>query len=368
MKRRLLFAMASIGLGTVPAAQADSNWLSITAMGWQQTPGWFVAPGIEGGIQQLPRWNSTVSVHTAVALGAPRSAFFEHASDLRGVAPGLSIGYVFHDSMLPPWLGRRVRVGLTGTWQSFTESAHSDANTPAPASGVQYLGVDGRNITLAAIAGVVPIAETLRISRDGFDLNLRIASDFPLQPGWTLTPSVAVFGGRVRDTYNYRHSLNAGAVTFDIDERLRTTSFGGEVSAGLVWQARSFLAFNVTARGGVVWMRSRLEAADCIGAGAFSCIPEPGVFLFPSAGSATDSRSRVGFRGGASLGTSLDMGLGILNFGGFFTYDSAIPGVSNPSAAGLPAPLARFGPARIRFADGFRYGGFGMLRIPLIWM
>jgi len=365
MNRRIVYAMAGLAIGAAPAAQADSNWLGITAMGWQQTPGWFVAPGIEGGIQRLPRWNSSVSTHSPVVLGAPQIGLFNHTPDLAGVEAGLTIGYVFRDGALPAWLGTRVRVGLTGTWQSFSDTASSDAVGPASAL-IQYIGVDGRNIGNTAFPAGSALTETLRINRQGFDLNLRMASDFPLRPGWTLTPSIAAFGGRVHDTYNYRHNLLTGPVTFDIDERVRTTSIGGDVSAGLTWQATSALALNFTARGGVVWMRSRLEGTDCFGFLTVSCVPAI-AFVGSSTGTVSDSRSRVGFRGGASLGAALDMRFGILTLGGSFTYDSAIPGVSNPNLALVSTtPGLVAGPARIRFADGFRYAGFATLRIPLL--
>jgi hypothetical protein len=46
-------------------------------------------------------------------------------------------------------------------------------------------------------------------------------------------------------------------------------------------------------------------------------------------------------------------------------YDSHIPGIANPqntNFATLGQPLA---PAQIRFDDGFAYGGFPTLRVPL---
>jgi hypothetical protein len=54
----------------------------------------------------------------------------------------------------------------------------------------------------------------------------------------------------------------------------------------------------------------------------------------------------------------------LISLGGIMRYDSHIPGVENPQNAGAftGAVLA---PARIRFADGFAYGGFLTLRVPL---
>jgi hypothetical protein len=280
---------------------------------------------------------------------------------------GLTVGYVFRDGTLPPWLGSRVRVGLTGSWQSYSDNGSESAVT-AFVRPVLYIGVDGRVISLLGTGG--PLAtETLNVNRKGFDLNLRMASDFAIAPGWTLTPSIAVFGGRVRDTYNYQHN-NASGFTFNIDERLCTTSFGGDVSAGLTWQATSYLALNATARGGAAWVRSHLDATDCFAFGFVGLSCAPAFTVGPGASTATvsDSKSRVGFRGGFSLGGALGMRFGILSVGGFFTYDTAVPGIANPTAAKSTFLAGNLGPARIRFDDAFSYGGFLNLRIPLIWM
>jgi hypothetical protein len=282
-----------------------------------------------------------------------------------GTDAGLTIGYVFNDGALPLWLGARVRIGLTGTLQNYADT--TSTGFASGATAVQYLGIDGRIIG-GQTTGGANISETLRVHREGFGLNLRVASDFPLQPDIIFTPSVAVFGGRVRDTYEYQHTLAVTSLTYDANERLRTWSAGGEVAGGLTWQATSFLALNVTARGGVVWMRSRLDGTDCISFTGNQCSTPTIIGFALNTGSVTDSRSRLGFRGGLSLGAALDMRFGILSVGGHFTYDSAVPGVANPGLANLNLGAANVGPARIRFDDGFRYGGYLNLRIPLIWM
>ena len=53
-------ALVALGLAASPAI-ADGGWLGVSALGWQQTPGFFVAPGVEGGFQRLPRWTSPLS-------------------------------------------------------------------------------------------------------------------------------------------------------------------------------------------------------------------------------------------------------------------------------------------------------------------
>ena len=367
MKMRVMCVAAALGLGTcISTAEADSNWLGITAMGWQQSPGWFVAPGIEGGFQRLPRWTSPLSLHFPAAFGTPQIHVFSRTPAVAGADAGLTVGYVLSDGALPPWLGSRVRIAVTGTWQAYRERAESSFSPPG-LSVVQYIGVDGRVMGGETTFGAT-ITEILRTHREGFDFNLRAASDFPLRSDLILTPSIAVFGGRTSDSYEYSHLLGAPFnFRFFFDERVRTTSVGGDLAFGLTWQATSYLALNATARGGVVWMHSRLQGADCFTNFGTPCVPAFPVGASVSTGTVTDSASRLGFRGGMSLGAALDMRFGILSVGGSFTYDSAIPGILNPGVAKL-TPFGNVGGARIRFGDNFRYGGFLNLRVPLLFL
>jgi hypothetical protein len=369
MKRRLFCAVATLGLGVTSPVLADSNWIGLNSLAGAQTPGWFVTPGAEIGVQKLPRFNSTNSVHFPVILGAPAISVFTPEPSLFGGEYGGTIGYAFRDGAMPAWMGQRVRIGVTGTFISFSDKTSTSNNLGPSGAGVTDL--QGRTIFAFGSAGF-DLNESLRVTRQGFDLNLRIASDFVLAPGWTLTPSAAIFGGRTVDTYNFDSSfVNGGATIFtnQFDEKVRTWSLGGDFSAGLTWQATSALSINVTGRGGLVWQRSHLDGAGCAVISVVNCsfaVFAPGVV---SNSSISDSRSRIGFRGGAVVNASLDMRFGILTVGGFFVYDSAVPGVQNPSQANLQPITTNIGQtARVRFDDAFRYGGVVTMRIPLIWM
>jgi hypothetical protein len=370
MKRRLFCAVAAFGLGASSPVLADSNWIGVNSLAGAQTPGWFVTPGAEIGVQKLPRFNSTNSVHFPIAFGAPPISVFTPEPSLFGGEYGGTIGYVFRDGAMPPWMGQRVRIGVTGTYMSFSDKASTSGTLGPSAAGV--LDLQGRAV-LAFNSTGAGLNESLRVTRQGFDLNLRIASDFALAPGWTLTPSAAVFGGRTVDSYNFDSlfTLGGGApLAFNqFDEKLRTWSLGGDFSAGLTWQPTSALSINVTGRGGLVWQRSHLDGTGCAVFVGLSCSLAPFFANALSNSSVSDSRSRIGFRGGAAVNASLDMRFGILTVGGFFVYDSAVPGVQNPSQATLLVPGTSTGQAaRVRFDDAFRYGGIVTMRIPLIWM
>lgn len=283
--------MAVLGLGVNSPVSADSNWIGVNSLAGAQTPGWFVTPGAEIGVQKLPRFNSTNSLHFPIAFGAPVTSVFTTEPSLFGGEYGGTVGYAFRDGTMPAWMGQRVRIGLTGTFISFSDKTSASGILGPSALGVTDL--QGRAVFAVGTTGF-GLNESLRVTRQGFDLNLRIASDFALAPGWTLTPSAAVFGGRTIDTYNFDSSLTiAGApVMFNqFDERLRTWSFGGDFSAGMTWQATSALSINITGRGGVVWQRSHLDGTGCAVAAGLSCSSAPFIPVpYPIRPSATAAR------------------------------------------------------------------------------
>ena len=330
----------------------------------------FAALGSSGGIQQLPRFNSNVSFFDAagqVSLGtaAPFSA------DLGGVQPGGEIGFVFRDGTFPAWAGRRVRAAVYGS--IFHGEAETSRRTRTPdgvSPFIEWRGVSG---AFVGFRGILPagteIGESLKVERDAFQIGLKLESDIALGRDTTLTPAIAVFGGRSSDSYVYTTGLFFPGVSEQnpsaVNERLRTTEIGGHLGARLAWQFRPGWALLVGGTAGPVWQHSRMTAQDCLVLVIFPTgVPcGPGNFNFLTT-SASDSRSTVGFRGTASLGIAADLRYAVISLGGFMRYDSQIPGIRNPQQAG-GFSTAALGPARIRFDDGFAYGGFVTLRVKL---
>lgn len=121
---------------------------------------------------------------------------------------------------------------------------------------------------------------------------------------------------------------------------------------------------NVAGTAGIVWQRTRLNGQDCFNnivtlpAGT-PCGPSNPGFL---GSTVSDNRSATGFRGSAQLGLSADLRIAVLSIGGFFRYDSHVPGVENPNSQ---TAANNTSPARVRFDDGIAYGGYVTVRVPL---
>lgn len=329
-----------------------------------------------GGVQQLPRFNAGTSIFDGGtnAFVAP----FPLDADVHGVQPGGEFGYVFRDGTFPGWMGSRVRAAVYGSAAFFERSQDRVTNIPVSGFG-NYHDVNGQVVTnfFYNTPGTPTFNETLTVHREGFQAGLKMESDIALGPNLALTPAIAVFGGQTTDRYTHTGIIDTdnpavlfGFIQTQVDQRMRTREFGGHLGGRLTWQFQPGWALHFGGTAGPVWMRSRLSATDCFVPFALSltapCGPGNVGLGTHATTSASDSRSKLGFRGTASLGLSADMRYAILSIGGFMRYDSHIPGIANPqitSTSQFGQPVA---PAQIRFDDGFAYGGFLTLRVPLL--
>jgi hypothetical protein len=205
----------------------------------------------------------------------------------------------------------------------------------------------------------------LKVQREAYQIGVKFESDMALGPNLSLTPAVAVFGGQTYDHYSVASAINPGTgpfAPFGVTERLRTTEIGGYFGARLTWQFMPGFAAHFGGTAGPVWMRTRFAGENCFNTGGVTltvpCGPSNPSFLTSSA---SDSDSAVGFRGTASLGIVGDLRIVVVSVGGFVRYDTHIPGVTNPQQTGGTVAA----PASVRFDDGFAYGGFLTLRLPL---
>jgi hypothetical protein len=330
-----------------------------------------VGLSIRGGVQQLPRFNSTKS--NFATLGG--SLFHDGRFDpnVQFVQPGGSIGYIFRDDTWPAWLGRRVRASLYGSYVYGTWSRHVQTETPAVGGGV-IAGIGGITFVSGPNGAGVPfrLDESLRIVREGFDVGLKLESEVPLAPDLSLSPGIALFGGHTFESFDFHHSYTAIGVTApgSVSERLRTIHLGFSLGATLNWQVRPGFAFYAVGHAGPIWQRSRLTGEDCLNNGNFPIGSLCSAANLPfQSSSVSDTRSAVGFRGGATLGVAMDFRYAIVNVGSFMRYDSHIPGVRNPQLTSQTFVgvnvVGGNEPARVTFRGGFAYGGFAVIRVPI---
>ena len=357
------FVLAAAFAGTAAADQPNAGfWLYDRAATTPLQAGQLYA-GVtfSAGVQHLPRFNGSVSLFDAINLASFGANSFSPA--VVGVQPGGELGFVFRDGTFPVFLGSRVRAAVFG---SYSDAEHELSNARARQGGVPFVlynRIDGTFVGTLGLPAGSSLSETLRVQRESFQIGLKLESDIALAPNLSLTPAVAVFGGRTNDSYVHTSVISNFVAGFDavptsINERLRTREFGGHLGARLTWQFQPGWALHVGGTAGPVGLRTRMTASDCH---SFAAVA-PGTPCGPSTGgfttaSVSDSRSTIAFRGTATVGLAVDARIAVISIAGFGRYDSRIPGIENPQQNGITATAATQAAARIRFQDGFAYGG-----------
>ncbi|HEY7608705.1 MAG TPA: hypothetical protein VIF14_05685 [Alphaproteobacteria bacterium] len=357
----------ALGAALCEPAQAEAIWLNAPLSTPIVQGQWFLGAGVIGGVYRPPDWNSNVESNSgSVPLGPTK---FSVSTGMLG--PGGTIGYTFRDGMFPAWMGTNVRIALSGMkWDG--DGSSSKSRHFAGTDRARITAIDGRVGFSNPVGGAgFNFDETLRQEFDAFEIDLRLTSDRPIGPNLVLIPTVGVFGGSSREKYESDFIFSQPAfVTAPgfVHERVNSDRIGADLGLGLAWQATSYLRFGIAGRAGFHWVQSRLTADDCWRNVALltSCSLASGTFVAGSqfATTASDRRSTVGFRGSATTGVTLDGGWIQAQLGGFFTFDSASPGVVNPTAGTAVTPT-NVGPAHIRFASGYSAGGFFVVRIGL---
>jgi hypothetical protein len=251
-----------------------------------------------------------------------------------------------------------------------------------PAGIVSAAPVDGSLGTQFAFGfgGPTDREASFAVQATGYHLSLRLTSDYRVDTNVTLSPFVAVFGGRSFDSYSLRARVVGSPIDvapYALDERVATDRIGAMVGTGLTvpLDRRQRFRVHLGVQAGFVWLRSHMTGADCF-AGTTDAAPDTACgAAAPSLGafqtSVTDTRSTVGFRGGLTAGASWDMRFAVLTLSGFVTYDSQTPGIRNPVVTtpimyNIPnnhQPTS--GRAHLFFDDAVNFGGMVVLRIPL---
>jgi hypothetical protein len=367
-------AAAMLGFGGFCAtpAIADPFWLYQGNAAEPFTRGQlYTGASVFGGLQQLPSVRSTISVFES--FGGPFVSGSTFDRDPSGVQSGGMIGYMFAGGSLPTWVGQRVRLELSGN--ALFYSAKNSRSTYVPqGSGLTVAGIGGTTLS----SGIATyrnwtLHEDYRVRREGFGLALTLASDHPMGPSLVLSPSISLFGGRTDDSYRIqsRFVIPFGDLPHQLNERLNTDEFGLKIGLTAQWQFAAGWSVNLAGRAGMVYLRSRLNGEDCLVTNPVrpgtDCGPSGSPLYYNSVVSTRDTA--FGFRGGASGSISADLRYAIVTVGGSFRYDSHIPGVSNPQFRGqtfLNYHVAGGNSAaRIKYSDGFAYGGFVRIAVPL---
>jgi hypothetical protein len=332
----------------------------------------FVGFGAQIGVHHLPRFDSPWRSSNAFGIDLFRPSI---EPDPTVAGPGGVVGYVFRDGTFPAWAGRKVRLSFGAQFWDGNFTERQDRSTPSPfVAHVSAAPIDGSLGFQNAVGGIIRRQTSFNVDANGYDLALRLTSDFAVAPRVTVSPFVALFGGQARESYTVRARLVGATFAekpYALDERVSTARVGAMLGTGVTLRVVRRISLHLGAQAGFVWMRSHMTGGDCFS--FLGVTPGTPCGAVPFSGSVratvSDTRSTVGFRGGLTGGVTLDLTFAILSLTGFMTYDSQVPGIRNPV---VTSPITTIvinqptsGRAHLFFDDALNFGGMVVLRIPL---
>lgn len=289
---------------------------------------WYAGFGARAEYQFLKTYVGPVHGNATVG-GGPQTVIGARAL---AVGPDGTLGYVLPDGTLPAWLGRNFRVEAEGGWQGgrVTRTVQS-----------AFVGGLGRFFPVTGIAipfGFVNGGNTqssLLVRTSQWQVGLTGKSDYNLTPTFLVSPFVQVFGGSARANYDLYDRFNIAGFGFSDNvraERLQTWQIGGKLGANLVWEITHFARVNFGGHVGLSYQRANYSGLECISVlnGIPNCPAGTGTlsaFIFRASGSG----SQIGFLGGAEIGASYSFDWLIVSLAGGWRYNSATPGIRNPS-------------------------------------
>ena len=299
----------------------------------------------------------------------PQSRHFRYSRDLFAGGGGGTLGWVLPDGLLPEAVGRNVRVELSG---GFWAGETTDRDNRPDRIDFAIVPIDGTlNTTFGTATG---FGSTLETDLERWELALRVAADHEIFPHVFLTPSIGIFGGESRERYALEWRLSPTRSTGSggfVRERNESTRIGGDVGFDLAYQPTEQLMLHLGTRIGGFDIETDLDGRDCRGTGLSSgadCMPATATI----ATSVRDSDSGTSVRGVLSAGLTVDLEWFVIEIGGFGSYESDLPRVDNPTPEWVPSPgggggftLQQDEPAHVDFSDGYLFGAYVTIRVPL---
>ncbi len=257
---------------------------------------------------------------------------FETDVPTDGWIAGLTLGWRLPPGWAP-WLGQHPRLEVSGS--GFELFYKTDANNN---------GVEVDWVHVAPVAGqafnYAPEFAQFKARVEGWEVALRLAADWRIAPAFTVTGAIAVFGGENFTRYNLVNFDASGANFFNdvVHERIRTSEIGGTFSLAGRWMVMPALSLTVGGGVSVLHMRARLNAFSCFDDTALvpGCQP-------PDVAATEDSLSRIGYRLIGQAGVGYDFGFAKVDVFGGVRYNSVVPEINNPTAAGQTATLSTEG-------------------------
>jgi hypothetical protein len=326
--------------GVTGAAYADPLVFSpLDPMPISRAGSAYVSLGGGAIVQQLPTFN------TPYVINGTNQTLFSVSPAVTGGAGQITLGSVING--LPTGNNSRIELSVGGFSGSgrFTGGLTTPDTTVLAISGTGIINCGGCDGTT-----------TLKFDYQEIGGVLRLKSDFALAPQLTATPSIGILASQSKlgyrsDTgFQFAPAFNVPAF---VEETVETFRAGGEFGLNFGYRATQQLSFNAGATVALLAMSSSLNGNDCLSSNQPIGMPCSGALIRSSV---TQTDRRFDNRDRFNLSGTYDTGWMKFTLAGFGSWDSAMPGVTNPVVAGMPAIIS--------YESRWSYGGSAALTVP----
>lgn len=330
--RRLALALLATAAFTQIASAAD---LPAKAPVFKAPPGTVVSASglylsVDGAWQRLRLPTYALGMRNITALTFIDQGVISpfdpkpNGSNIRG-----AIGYIFPTGAFSPASGTNVRAELGVSYGRAKGTQSAAAAITANNVSLSFLDGSGRNVAFVCNGGgfTCTTNSTLSSSYDTWQIDGKFASDFR-SGGFTLTPSIAVFGGRSRNNQTLSQTFaqtggNTGIYTASTS--VSWSDIGARVGLEGNVDVSSVMSVGLGGYAGVAGRRASLSGNDA-GTDSLAGIVFGGASAISIGANTTASVANVE----ANLTFKPTPAAAIRVFTGV-NYDSRVPGISSPT-------------------------------------
>lgn len=280
-----------------------------------------------------------------------------NGSNIRG-----AIGYIFPTGAFNPMFGTNVRAELGASYGRAKGSQSAASTQTTDRVGLSLLDGSGRNNAFTCNGGIsCTINSTLSSDYSSWQFNGKFAGDFRTGQ-LTLTPSVAVFGGRARNDQTlaqtftqFSGALIADTGTYNASTSVSWSDIGARVGLDGKVDVNNWMAVGLGGYAGFASRRASLSGND-IGTDSASGI------IFGGASALSTGANTTAFVANAEANMTFKVtpAVAIRAFTGV-NYDSRVPGISSPSFAGdVFSPTSRTAAGITFQSEASYYAGGGL--------
>jgi hypothetical protein len=347
MKRSsLIAATVAFGALSAPGAKADvTSFFGINPFPISQYQTAYMTLGGGVLVRRVPKFNVPFS-----ATGSADPLFSTGASIITG-GGGFTIG--FRLDRLGIGIMPRIEVAFGGWTGGASKTGGEGFN-----STTYVAAIDG---SVVSICGGCDGTTTVKMRHTELGGVLRLKTDFPVAPRFTVTPSIGFLGSYSQTRYQSNTPFFFNNPNFLPPHALKETvgarRMGGEVGLDVVIQPAPRWAIEAGAAFAFFALHTSLEGNDCFSGNQPNTLPCSGSNF---ATSIERSDTRFAFRVSMSLAATYDAGWLKLSVKGFGAWDNAMPGVRNPTSLNGAAA----GSASIYYSSQWAYGGAILATFP----